>query len=212
MLKGYLAFEDSMRLKIVTVGEPLLREVAAKVSKKQLLYPDTQNLIEYIRETMRDAPGVGLAAPQVGVSLQIAVIEDKAEYHKGISASEMTERERKPVRFHIIVNPVLELLSEPDRSFFEGCLSLPGYTAIVARARTVRVTCLNHKGDHKVIKASGWYARILQHEIDHLNGTLYIDKMNPRSFCSLENYNRNWKGKPLNDAVKRLASVNIPEK
>ena len=194
-----------MHLKIVTVGEPLLREVAAKVSKKQLLHPDTQTLIEYMRETMRDAPGVGLAAPQVGVSLQIAVIEDKAEYHKGISTSEMTERERKPMRFHVIVNPVLELLSAPDRTFFEGCLSLPGFTAIVPRAPAVQVTCLSHKGEHRVIKASGWYARILQHEIDHLSGKLYIDKMNPRSFCSLENYNRHWKGKPIKDVLKRLA-------
>jgi len=183
-----------MRLKIVTVGEPVLRDVAAKVSKKQLLHPDTQNLIEYMRETMRDAPGVGLAAPQIGMSLQIAVIEDKAEYHQGVSAAEMGERERRPVRFHVIVNPVLELLCEPDTEFYEGCLSLPGFTAIVPRARTVRVTCLDHKGQPRTIKASGWYARILQHEIDHLNGTLYIDKMNLRSLSSLENYNRHWKG------------------
>ena len=92
-----MAFEKSkMRLKIATVGEPVLRYVAAKVSKKQLLHPDTQNLIAYMRETMRDAPGVGLAAPQIGISLQIAVIEDKAEYHKGVSAAEMRERERRP--------------------------------------------------------------------------------------------------------------------
>ena len=94
MDQGLSAFEKfTMRLKIVTVGEPVLRDVAAKVSKKKLLHPDTQNLIGYMRETMRDAPGVGLAAPQIGMSLQIAVIEDKAEYHKGVTAAEMGERE-----------------------------------------------------------------------------------------------------------------------
>jgi len=193
-----------MRLKIVTVGEPVLRDVAAKVSKKQLRHPDTQNLIAYMRETMRDAPGVGLAAPQIGISLQIAVIEDKAEYHKGVSAAEMRERERRPVRFHVIVNPVLELLSEPHTEFYEGCLSLPGFTAIVPRARTVRVSCLDHKGEPRVIGAFGWYARILQHEIDHLNGTLYIDKMKSRSFCSLDNYYRCWKRKQ-SDVAKQSA-------
>jgi peptide deformylase len=198
-----------MRLKIVTVGEPVLREACAKISKKQIQHTNIQNLIEYMRETMRDAPGVGLAAPQVGVSMQIAVIEDKAEYHRGLSASEMAERKRKPVLFHVIVNPVLELLSEPDTVFFEGCLSLPGFTAIVPRARAVRVTYLDHKGEPRIIKASGWYARILQHEIDHLHGTLYIDRMNSRSFCSLDNYNRHWKGKPVRNAVKQFSDAKL---
>ena len=194
-----------MLLKIVTVGEPVLRDVSAKLSTKRLLHPDTQNLIEHMRETMRDAPGVGLAAPQVGVSLQIAVIEDKAGYHKSASASELKDRERRPVRFHVIVNPVLELLSKPDVAFFEGCLSLPGFMAVVPRSRAVRVSCLDHKGRPRVIKATGWYARILQHEIEHLNGTLYIDRMNPRSFCSLENYNRHSKGNLVRDVIKRLS-------
>jgi peptide deformylase len=191
-----------MPLKIVTVGEPSLRKPCAKVSKQQIKHREIQDLIESMRETMRDAPGVGLAAPQVGVPFQIAVIEDSAQYHKGINANEMTARGRKPVRFHVIINPELELLSKPDVTFYEGCLSLPGFTAIVPRCRSVRVTCLDHRGEAKVIKAEGWYARILQHEIDHLNGTLYIDRMNSRSFCSLENYNRHWKGKSRATLIK----------
>src|SRR5580698_4752186 len=186
-----------MRLKIVTVGEPVLRTPAQELSKEQILSPSIQNLIEYMRETVRDAPGVGLAAPQVGESLQLAVIEDKAEYQKTFTEAELKERGRKPIPFHVLVNPVIEVRGEPTATFFEGCLSLPGFTALVPRAQEVRVTCLDHRGEPRVIEASGWYARILQHEIDHLNGTLYIDRMQARSFSSLENYTRHWKDRSI---------------
>jgi peptide deformylase len=182
-----------MRLKIVNVGEPRLRTRSQKLSREEILSPVIQSLIEYMRETVRDAPGVGLAAPQVGESLQLAVIEDKAEYHKTLTDSELRERGRSEVPLHVIVNPVIELLTEPAEIFFEGCLSLPGFTALVPRASEVRVHCLDHQGDSRIIEASGWYARILQHEIDHLNGILYIDRMQSRSFSSLENYTRHWK-------------------
>jgi peptide deformylase len=196
-----------MRLKVVNVGEPVLRATAQELSREQILSSSIQNLIEYMRETVRDAPGVGLAAPQVGESLQLAVIEDKAEYHKGLSASELKERGRSEVPFHVIVNPLIELLCEPATTFFEGCLSLPGYTALVPRATEVRVTCLDHQGEPRIIEASGWYARILQHEIDHLNGTLYIDRMHANSFSSLENYARHWKDKPIEAVLKGSSSL-----
>lgn len=182
-----------MRLKVVTVGEPVLRKFAEEISREQLLGSSVQGLIEYMRETVRDAPGVGLAAPQVGESLQLAVIEDKVEYHKSLTEAELTARDRRPIPFHVIVNPVLEQLIPATEIFFEGCLSLPGFTALVPRAQKVRVTCLDHRGEPCVIEASGWYARILQHEIDHLHGSLYIDRMQSHSFCSLENYTRYWK-------------------
>ena len=81
------------------------------MSKQQIKQPGIQRLIQSMRDTMRDAPGVGLAAPQVGVPLQIALIEDRPQYHKGANAHEMALRERKPVRFHVIINPEIELLS-----------------------------------------------------------------------------------------------------
>jgi peptide deformylase len=189
-----------MRLKIVNAGEPVLRKRARTVSKEEILSSSIQKLIEHMRETVRDAPGVGLAAPQVGESLQLAVIEDKAEYQKTLSDKELRERGRREVPFHVIVNPVLELLTEPDAVFFEGCLSLPGFTALVPRALEVRVHCLDHRGEAQVIDASGWYARILQHEIDHLQGALYIDRMQSRSFSTLDNYSRHWKDKTSNQA------------
>jgi peptide deformylase len=170
---------------------------------EEILLPSTQELIAAMRETMTDAPGVGLAAPQVGLPLQLAVIEDREENMKDLTRELLTERERKPVPFHVIINPVLTLESAAEVEFFEGCLSLPGLMALVPRARKVKVECLDEHGQPKVIRASGWYARILQHEIDHLLGTLYVDRMRSVSLCSLENYSRHWKGKPIPE-VKRL--------
>ena len=187
-----------MRLKILTVGDPALRGPSQALTKEQILGPKIDTLIELMRETVRDAPGVGLAAPQVGESLQLAVIEDKPEYQKLLTEKELNDRERTPIAFHVIANPVMELLTEPTQTFFEGCLSLPGFTALVARAKEVRVHCLDHRGESQIIQASGWYARILQHEIDHLYGTLYIDRMQARSFSTLENYTRHWKDRSPN--------------
>jgi len=189
-----------MRLKIVQVGEQVLRERARPLSPEEIRSESIQLLIEFMRETMQDAPGVGLAAPQVGMSIQLAVIEDREEYHRNVTPEQMKERERKPVPFHVIINPNITLLDrDGEAEFFEGCLSVAGYTAIVPRARTVRVDCLDHKGNAKTINASGWYARILQHEIDHLGGTIYTDRMHPRSLMTVENVQRYWKDKSIQD-------------
>lgn len=153
---------------------------------------------------MHEAPGVGLAAPQLGLGLQLAVIEDREEYHKDVSEGLLKERERRPVPFHVIVNPSLEEIGDERAEFFEGCLSLSGFSALVSRARAVRVTCLDEDGDRKVIEASGWYARILQHEVDHLHGALYIDRMRTRSFTTMENLVEFWKGKPVNEIKSEL--------
>jgi len=190
-------------LKIRAVGEPVLRGRAKPLLPEEILLPSTQELIAAMRETMHDAPGVGLAAPQVGVPLQLAVIEDREENMKDLSREMLTERERKPVAFQVIINPVLTLESAAEIEFFEGCLSLPGLVALVPRARRVKVECLDAQGKPTVIRASGWHARILQHEIDHLSGSLYVDRMRSVSLCSLENFTRHWKGKSIPE-VKRL--------
>lgn len=186
-----------MKLKIVQVGEAVLRKQAKALTPEEIRGRETQQLIEWMRETMYDAPGVGLAAPQIGLGLQLAVIEDKPEYMKEAPADFIKERERKPVPFHVLINPKITLLGPSDVEFFEGCLSLAGFTAVVPRARKVKVECLDHKGNARVIEASGWYARILQHEIDHLAGTVYIDRMYPRTLMSLDNFNRYWKTKSV---------------
>jgi len=189
--------ERRIRLKIVQVGEAVLRQSARVLKPAEVQRREIQDLIEWMRETMHDAPGVGLAAPQAGLPLQLAVIEDKPEYTRDAPADTLKERERKPVPFHVIINPKLTIKEGSAVEFFEGCLSLNGFTAVVPRARNVTVEYLDHRGEPKVIHASGWYARILQHEIDHLHGTLYIDRMLPRTFMTVENFNRHWKDKPI---------------
>ena len=192
-----------MKLKIVQVGEPVLRQQGRELDAAEIRSREIQELIEWMRETMHDAPGVGLAAPQIGLPLQLAVIEDKPEYLRDIALETLKERERKPVAFHAIINPKITLIENETVAFFEGCLSLPGFTGLVSRARRVKVECLDHSGKPKMIEASGWYARILQHEIDHLQGTVYVDRMMPRTFMSLDNFNRYWKEKSM-AAVKTL--------
>ncbi|MGA2728434.1 MAG: peptide deformylase [Terracidiphilus sp.] len=188
-----------MRIKIANVGATVLRAAARPLLREEIGTSRIRDLIEHMQETLADAPGVGLAAPQINEPLQLAIVEDKAEYQAGLTETELAERERRPVPFHVLINPEIQILSPPDTSFFEGCLSLPGFVGMVPRARKVLVDALNENGEPIRIEAEGWYARILQHEIDHLRGTLYIDRMWSRSFTSLDNYNRHWKSKSANE-------------
>ena len=193
-----------MRIKIANVGEPVLRNAARPISREEIGSKCLTELIQHMRETLTDAPGVGLAAPQVGESLQLAIVEDRPEYQTAFTAVELAERQRYPVPFHVLINPKIEMLSSPEVCFFEGCLSLPGFVAMVPRARKVRVHALDEGGKPLQIEAEGWYARILQHEFDHLNGTVYIDRMWSRSFSSLDQYNRRWKSKPTDELIRHF--------
>jgi peptide deformylase len=187
---------DAVRLKIVQVGEPVLRQTARPLSVEEIRSDKIRELIALMRVTMCDAPGVGLAAPQIGVPLQLAVIEDRTEYMKDIRPEALAERKRHAVPFQVIINPTITLGSETVE-FFEGCLSMPGYVALVPRAVSVRVEALNERAEPVVIEAEGWHARILQHEIDHLNGTVYVDRMRSRSLSTTDNAGRFWKDKSI---------------
>jgi peptide deformylase len=189
----------SMKLTIIQTGEPVLRQISRPLSAEEIKSPSTQQLIELMRETMRDAPGVGLAAPQIGFPLQLAVIEDRPEYTKDLTADQLAERERSPIDFQVIINPKISILGESSAEFFEGCLSVAGFAGLVRRAGRVHVDCLNEQAEPVTIDAQGWYARILQHEIDHLNGTLYIDRMETRSFMTVETLNRVWRNRTIEE-------------
>jgi peptide deformylase len=186
-------------LSLVEIGDPVLRKTSKPLSKEEILSPEIQMLIEQMKETMRAAPGVGLAAPQIGRDLNIAVIEDMDHGH--LTAEQLKQRDRNPVPFHVIINPVLTPVGEETVDFFEGCLSIPKFMGIVPRAKSVKVNCLNEKGEPVTIHATGWYARILQHEIDHLNGKLYIDCAHIRTLMTEENFSKNWRGKSIQEIV-----------
>jgi peptide deformylase len=192
--------------KLLQIGEPLLRDKASSLTREEILSDPIQNLISSMRNTLRAAPGVGLAAPQIGLPIQLAIIEDLPEYWSELSQSEIAMRERREVPFHAVINPTITLAGEPSVEFFEGCLSLSGFTALVPRSQQVVVQCLDERAEPKTIRASGWYARILQHEIDHLKGIIYVDRMHPRSFMSLDNYKRYWKRESLERLRKEFAS------
>jgi peptide deformylase len=193
-----------MILKIVQTGDPVLRRKADALTEDQIRSAEVQMLIALMRETMRDAPGVGLAAPQVGVGLRLAVIEDAPEYMRHVDAAVLAERERQPVPFHVIVNPRLTVVDDAPAEFQEGCLSVTGFSAVVPRARAVEVEALDEHARPVRISARGWYARILQHEIDHLDGRLYIDRMDPRTFSTPENHSRFWAGLSVSEIRKIL--------
>ena len=193
-----------MKLKIVQAGDPVLRKQSRPLTKDEIRSPSIQLLIDLMRNTMREAPGVGLAAPQIGKSIQLAVIEDRAEYLTRLSEDEIAETQRSAIPFHVIINPKLTILGKSSAQFFEGCLSVAGYQAVVARALNVRVECLNEQGEKITIKAQGWYARILQHEIDHLNGTLYIDRMKTRTLTTGENMTKFWNDQSIEQVLTEL--------
>jgi peptide deformylase len=195
-------------LQIVQAGEEVLRGETRVLSRDEILSDEIQELIIGMRDTMRQAPGVGLAAPQVGIALRLAIIEDREEYHKKLTEAQLLERGRKPVPFHVIINPRIVSAENTSVEFFEGCLSVAGYSAVVPRARGVTVEYLNERAEARRVEAVGWYARILQHEIDHLEGVLYVDRMHARTLTTVENFDRFWKDRtPLDLRDKLKAGV-----
>jgi peptide deformylase len=139
-------------------------------------------LIGQMRDTMREAPGVGLAAPQIGESARIIVIEDRPEYFASLRPEVVAERERAPIPFTVMINPEVVNTSEEVTEQPEACLSIPACAGLVTRPRSVRVKFLDSSGQLTSLEVCGWHARIIQHEIDHLNGILYIDLPGTRSF------------------------------
>ena len=151
---------------IVTLPEPVLKRKARAVTKFD---KDLQTLLEDMVETMRDAPGVGLAAPQIGLSDRIIVIE----YYE---REEDEENEDAPKKVWAVINPEIVKSSEETLMGVEGCLSIPGLLGEVERHAEVQVKGLNRHGKPMKVKAKGWLARIFQHEIDHLNGVLFTER------------------------------------
>jgi peptide deformylase len=194
-----------MVMKIVQAGDPVLRARARALLPNEIRSKAIQQLIEQMRETMRAAPGVGLAAPQIGEPLQLAVVEDRDDYQRNVDKERLALLERKPVPFHVIINPRITLREggRPAR-FFEGCLSLTGLIGLVPRALDVRVDALDQRGDPVSIDAHGWHARILQHEIDHLAGTLCVDRMYTRTLMTQDVYAQFWSNRSIEEIWQQL--------
>uniref|UniRef100_A0AAU2VD49 Peptide deformylase n=1 Tax=Streptomyces sp. NBC_00003 TaxID=2903608 RepID=A0AAU2VD49_9ACTN len=195
-------------LPIVAAGDPVLRRPAEPVDDR--LGPKRlDRLIGAMRETMLAAPGVGLAAPQVGLPLRLAVIEDAAEVSEEIRQA----RGRVPQPFRVLINPSYEPVGPGRAAFFEGCLSVPGWGAVVARHTNVRLRALDEHGRTVDEVFTGWPARIVQHETDHLDGTLYLDRAELRSLSSREAMAGRWAQPTPATAAEALGFElgNVPE-
>ena len=173
---------DMSELKIIRMGHPLLREKAKPLSKEEIHSEEIKNLIEDMYETMIAAQGIGLAAPQVGSSIQLAIVGSP-------EASNRYDRMVADIPTLIIFNPKIKVLNPDPQGFWEGCLSVPGLRGYVERSSKIEVEFLNSKAQKEVIIVEGFHATVFQHEIDHLNGILYIDRIkDPTKLSYLEEF------------------------
>ena len=171
-------------LKVARLGHPVLRAGARQLTAKEVAAPEIQRLLRDMVETMREYNGVGLAAVQVHEPLQIAVLEvaDNPRYP-----------DKPAIPLSVLINPLIEPLEQTSEDDWEGCLSVPDMRGRVPRYTKLRVRALNHEGRELDFVASGFHARVIQHEFDHLNGKVYLDRMGDLStLAHLQEYIRYW--------------------
>lgn len=160
------------------MGHPLLRQIARKLTQDDLRTPEIRGLIADMRENMHHYGGIGLAAPQIGASVQLAVIELAAGANRyGSDAS---------LPYTVFINPVLEVLDDTKQGFWEGCLSVPGLRGYVERPRKIRVSYWDEHGQEQFLVASDFLATVVQHELDHLFGHLYVDRLSDPRLLSFQ--------------------------
>ena len=154
-------------LKVARIGHPVIRTAATPVPETAFRDPGFQKLVDDMRETMYEYEGVGLAGPQVHESLQLAVLE--------IPGSD--DRSQAEVPFTVLANPTITPLGNEGENGWEGCLSIPDLRGLVPRLRRLRLEALDRDGKPYSLEASGFFARVIQHECDHLDGGVYLDRM-----------------------------------
>lgn len=159
---------------ILRLGHPVLRTPADRVPPERLADPEIQELIDDLIDTLRNSGGVGLAAPQVGEPLQLFVYESLAG------------TDRDPIPLRILVNPMVEPHARELVYDWEGCLSIPGMRGLVPRYPEVRIEALDRQGDPVSLQVEEFEARIVQHEYDHLNGVVYLDRIRDLRALSYE--------------------------
>ena len=154
---------------ILKMGNPILREVSKPLLKEEIVSDQSKDLVKKMWEVMEQAGGIGLAAPQIGVLKQLAVIrlDSNSERYENIEDSEE----------FVIFNPKLEVLDETKQGFWEGCLSVPGLRGYVERPRKLKINYLNEKAEEKEVIVEDFLATVFQHELDHLFGFLYVDRL-----------------------------------
>jgi peptide deformylase len=173
------------KVNIVEAGADVLRARAGDVPARLFKSQELKDFVRLMLLTMKEAPGVGLAAPQIGVPLRMFVFGDTDSNTRYLTAKERKERGREVIGPEVWINPSFRPVSDKKVTFFEGCLSVPGFQAKVERYEEVEVRGLDENGDEKnPLHLKGWPARIVQHEIDHLDGILYVDRMDSKTLAT----------------------------
>lgn len=190
---------------IVQAGHPVLRQLAAPFDG-QLSGAELSQLIDLMRSVMHKAPGVGLAAPQLGIPLQLAVLEDQFDVDPEVAAA----RGREPLPFFAMLNPSYQPTNAATVAFYEGCLSVNGLQAAVNRPESVRLDFTAPDGTRQQREFTGWQARIVQHETDHVHGILYLDRAELRSISSNAEYSARWAQPDISLARKELGFLPGP--
>lgn len=151
------------------MGHPVLREVARPLERREIGSAWLRALVADMADTLHDYGGIGLAAPQVGESVRLAIIE--------IEGGPTRYGELQPLPLTVFVNPVIEVVDPATRGYWEGCLSVPGLRGYVERPQHVRVRYQTADGGAEEMELTGFYATVVQHEFDHLDGRLYVDRL-----------------------------------
>lgn len=179
-------------LEIITPENPILLQEATEIAQ---IDAELQTLIDNMIETMRDKNGLGLAAPQVGISKRMAIIETLADYDDD---DEPIENSRQ---LYVIINPTIVWRSRKERDGVEGCLSIPGYLGEVTRPYAIRLKFTDRHGKRHRMSLNGWDARVFLHEIDHLDGILFTDKLTaPENYWTDEAYDAKFKAENAPEA------------
>ena len=154
---------------IIKMGNPLLREVADEFTPEEIKSAETKILLEDMWDSLAAVGGIGLAAPQIGISKQLTVIKlsEESDRYPDIEDTEA----------FVIFNPKITVLDETEQGFWEGCLSVPGLRGFVERPRSIRVDYLDENAESMYVEVEDFLATVFQHELDHLIGKLYVDRM-----------------------------------
>lgn len=163
---------------VIRMGHPSLRSPAAEYPIDQIGSPQFETLIDDMHETLHAYGGIGLAAPQIDVGYRIAVIEIEN------TSTRYGEIEASP--FEVYINPTITPIAEASAGYWEGCLSVPGMMGYVERPQHIRVDYIDRAGNHQSKEAHGFLATVFQHEFDHLDGVLYVDRIKDKSLFSFE--------------------------
>ena len=167
--------------KVRQIGDPILREKSKPVQYDYMFSQEFTNIIDTMIKAMKERKAVGIAAPQVGASLRVIAVEFNGQHIqqniKKFGTNGIKKMHMQLYPLQVVINPEMKIIDPKTVAFKEGCLSMEGYSAIVPRMKEIQISGLGRKGEKLKFNVSGWIARIFQHEMDHLDGHLFVDSM-----------------------------------